>query len=275
MPLKSDKLSTTVRRRNKMKALILLFSVIISVNSFAVDDSVFAEKYPGMRDYQNTSLQGLNLYFFTFLSKSVVFNTGNGNYQIQFQNDSGETVLTLNARITRKIINGDLQEYVQYILPNASTFDYYLKKTGLDQSPSADEDLLIMNFKNVQSNYEVAIVPLMTKFEKTGIKDYLSFGFLGITISIQTIYKELEATRSYIYFYKGMPNPQSYLTVQVVEESESAKTFNYIHSSKGAEISPKYFFQGLQEGSSIFKEFSQISLGFIKSLGFPSLKGIN
>jgi len=258
-----------------MKTLLLLFLFIFSVNGHAVDDSVFAEKYPGLKDYQNTSLEGLNLYFFTFLSKSVVFNNGNGNYRIEFQDDSGNNILSLNARITRKVMNGDLQEYVQYILPNASTFDYYLKKTGLDQAPSTDNDLLTLNFKKVSSNYEVVIVPLMTKFEKTGIKDYLSFGFMGISISIQTIFKELEASRSYIYFYKEMPNPQSYLTVQVIEESETAKTYNYIHSSKGAEISPKYFFQGLQEGSSIFKEFSQISLGYIKSLGFPSIKGIN
>lgn len=259
-----------------MKALLLVLSFLfVSMNSFAVDDSVFAEKYPGLRDYQNTSLQGLNLYFFTFLSKSVVFNNGMGNYQIEFQDDSGKKILGLNARITRTVINGDLQEYVQYILPNASTFDFYLKKTGLEQTPTADNDLLTMNFKKIQSNYEIGIVPLMTKIEKTGIKDYLSFGFLGITISIQTIYKELEATRSYIYFYKGMSNPQSYLTVQVLEESDTAKTFNYIHSSKGTEISPKYFFQGLQEGSSIFKEFSQISVGYLSSLGFPAIKGIN
>lgn len=258
-----------------MKTLLVILILVLTPNTYAVDDSVFAEKYPGIMDYQNTGLQGLGLYFFTFLSRSVVFKNPGGQYQIDFQDESGETKISLNAKIVRSVEMGDLKEYVRYSLPNASVFDYYVKKTGLDQTPTPDNDLLAMNFKKLQSNYEVAILPLMTSFQKTGIKDYIIFGFMGVTISIQTLYKENEATRNYVYFFKGMPNPQSALSVQVIQESDSDKIFNYIHSSNGAEISPKYFFQGLQEGSQVFKQFSQISLGFIKELGFPSIKGIN
>lgn len=258
-----------------MKMLALFFMLLTPFTAIAVDDAVFSEKYPGIQDYQNTSLQGLNLYFFTFLSKSVVFKNGQGNYQIEFQDDSGKALLSLNARIERKTVNGDLHEYIQYVLPNANKFDYFVKKTGLDQSPSDDNDLLTMNFKKLKSNFEVSIVPLTTTFHRTGIKDWAVFGFMGVNISIQTLYRENEAVRSYIYFFKGMPNPQSYLTVQVLGASDQEKTYNYIHSSKGAEISPKYFFQGLAEGAMIFKEFSMISLSYIKGLGFPPIKGIN
>lgn len=258
-----------------MKTLSALLTFVLLLNAHAVNDSVFAEKYPGIKNYQAASLQGLNSYFFTFLSKSIVFKSDSGNYQIQYQDDSGTTVLSLNARIERKLVNGDLYEYVQYVLPNSNIFNYALKKTGIDQTPTPDNDLLSLNFKKQQSNYEVSIIPLKTSFIKTGIKDYIIFESMGINISIQTIYNEDEATRNYVYFFRGMPNPQSSMTVKVIEESESEKTFNYIHSSNGAEISPKYFFQGLQEGAQIFKEFSQMSLGHIKALGFPAIKGIN
>lgn len=257
-----------------MKLVLVLYFVLRVSAAGAVDETVF-EKYPGFKDYQETCLQGLNSYFFTFLSKSIIFKNDSGNYQIQFQDDDDVTIMSLNARIERRFVDGDLLEYVQYILPNSNTFDYSLRKTGLDQAPSADVDLLAMNFKKQQSNYELSIIPLTSKFIKTGIKDYLIFGFMEVNISIQTIYNEYEATRNYIYFYKGMPNPQSSLTVKVIEESESAQTFNFIHSSKGALISPKYFFKGLQDGSMVFKEFSVSSLDYLKGLGFPPLKGIN
>jgi hypothetical protein len=258
-----------------MKSLIVLTACLFSFSVSAVDDAVFSEKYPGIKEYQNIGLQGLNLYFFTFMSRSVLFKNDLGSYQIEYQDNSGNTILSLKARIERKTLNGELQEYVQYVLPNANVFDFYLKKTGLDQSPTPDNDLLTMNFKKQTSNYEIGIVPLMTVFNKTGIKDFLVLGFMEVNISIQTLYKENEATRSYIYFFRGMPNPQSSLTVQVIGDPDSFNTYNYIHSSKGAEISPKYFFQGLQEGSMIFQEFSQISLLTIKNLGFPSIEGIN
>lgn len=257
-----------------MKILAALILTFFILDARAVDESIFG-KYPGIKDYQATCLQGLNSYFFAFLSKSIVFKNDSGNYQIQYQNDAGEIVLSLNARIERRLEGSDLLEYVQYVLPNSNTFDYSLKKTGIDQVQTSDNDLLTMNIKNQKSNYELSIIPLATNFIKTGLKDYLIFGFMEVNVSIQTVYNEDEATRNYIYFFKGMPNPQSSLTVKVIEESESGQTFNFIHSSKGAEISPKYFFQGLQEGTQIFKQFSQSSLDYLKGQGFPAIKGIN
>jgi hypothetical protein len=258
-----------------MKAFLLIITIIFSLNSFALDESVFTGKYPSLKDYQDVCLQGLNTYFFTFLSKSIYFKDDSGNIVLKFQNDSGATVLELNARIERKMTGGELTESVQYILPNANIFSYSIKKTGNDTNPTPDADLLTLNFKKLQSNYEININQLQTKLQKNGMKDFLIFGFMEVNVMIHTLYLENEAVRNYIYFFKGMPNPQSSLTVKAIETPDSPLLFNYYHSSQGAEIAPKYFFQGLQEGASIFKDFSTASLQIIKGIGFPAIKGIN
>lgn len=259
-----------------MKAFILFATLILSsINAHAIDESVFTGKYPSLKDYQDICLQSLNTYFFTFLSKSILFKDDNGNYVLNFQNESGETLLSVHARIERSLSNGELTESVQYILPNTNVFSYSLKKTGNDISQTSDEDLLTLNFKKLKSNYEINLNEWQTRFQKSSMKDYLIFGFMEVNIMIHTLYLENEAVRNYIYFFKGMPNPQSSLSVKAIETPDSPLLFNFYHSSKGAEISPKYFFQGLQEGAMIFKEFSAASLDMIKGMGFPAIKGIN
>ena len=62
------------------------------------------------------------------------------------------------------------------------------------------------------------------------------------------------------------------LSVRVVKENQN---FRFIHFSKGVEITPKMFFQGVQEGSQLFSEYSDVSLQALLQLGFPAIKGVN
>lgn len=250
------------------------------MNAYAIDESIFAERYPNFQDYQAMSLQGLNNYFYALFSKSIVLHGDKDIYQLQFQNDSGETILNINARIERSRLENTLIESVHFNLPNSENFDYSLTRNGANLIETTDTDLLTFKFTQYEQSYDLVFKQLEARFQKKknddgSDKSYILFGMMEINILLETNLLEDEAYRNYIYFFKGMPNPQSMLTVRVIRDFSESHSLKFIHSTKGVEISPKYFFQGLEEGSQTFTEFSQISLKVLGSLGFPKIKGIN
>ena len=260
------------------KLFLILFCCILTFNAYAIDESVFAGRYPNFQDYQSLSLQGLNNYFYSLFSKSITLHGDNNYYQFVVLDDSGQTITNINARIERSRTEASLTESVHFILPNSEHFDYTLKRTGINLVETTDMDLLTFNFKIKEESYDLAFKQLEARFQKQKDnkdveKSFILLGMMEINILIETSLRESEGYRNYIYFFKGMPNPQSTLTVRVLRDVSENPTF--IHSSKGIEIAPKYFFQGLEEGSQVFTEFSQISLKILGTMGFPKIKGIN
>ncbi|MDD4973226.1 MAG: hypothetical protein PHY93_02695 [Bacteriovorax sp.] len=256
---------------------ILFCFFILTINAYAVDESVFAERYPNFQDYQSLSLQGLNNYFYSLFSKSITLHGQKDFYQLVVLDDLGQTITKIDARIERSRTEATLTESMHFILPNDEHFDYTLTRAGINLVETADMDLLTFNFNTKEESYDLAFKQLEARFQKQknnkGVeKSFILLGIMEINILIETNLQEFEGNRNYIYFFKGMPNPQTILTVRVLSENHN---LNFIHSSKGVKISPKYFFQGLDEGSQIFTGFSQISLKTLETIGFPKIKGIN
>jgi hypothetical protein len=249
-----------------------------------VSDSVFAARYPNFQNYQSLSLQGLQNYFYALISKSVVIQGPSHSIVLLYQNDKGETLLTINAKIERIRTENTLTERVLYVLPDSTIFDYSLKQSVAESAKlqieeSNDVDLLTMNFTNTKYDYELLVMPFQTRFIKSHEGNFekalINFGFMDISIAIETKFLDNEASREYIYFYAGMPNPQTSIKVTVLDDESPMHNLNYIHTSSGSVMSPSLFFKGLQDGAQIFSDFSMISLVLIKGKGFPAIKGIN
>ena len=253
-----------------MKTAILFF--LISLKVFALDDSIFADRYPTYAEYQSQAILGLSNYFYSLNSKSIVVQGKNNLYQYLFNNDAGVTLATINIQIERTSSIDQLTETVHFVLPNSEHFDYTLTTHGKNIEPTKDIDLLTFRF-SPRGPYELVIAQLKSFFQKSDLKtSSINLGIMEISIAMETVMSEVEGIRNYIYFYRGMPNPQSMLSVRVVKENQN---FRFIHFSKGVEITPKMFFQGVQEGSQLFSEYSDVSLQALLQLGFPAIKGVN
>lgn len=272
-------------KKNSMKNIIkktvfLLFCFFIAISANAVDESIFAERYPNIDEYQSISLQGLKNYFSTFLSKSVVIKGADNSYLLVYQDNGGAILSNINARIERKRSENSLHETVHFILPNSLRFDFTLVRHGSDLQEISDINLLSLKLNIKEDSYELFFNQLEARFQTQQInkdleKSYIYLRMFDINVLIETNLKDKEATRNYIVFYKDMPNPHSMLSVRAITDSGENHFQKYIHSAKGMEISPKYFFQGLNEFAGIYVGFAQTSLAFLTQIGFPRIQGIN
>ncbi len=104
-------------------------------------------------------------------------------------------------------------------------------------------------------------------FEKTIEREtsYALIGSFEFNVKIEKIFENLVPTRiNYLLFYAQMPHPQTYLTVFQSPPMESL-----FHVGKKGAITPKEFFEGINETSGAFIGASHESKGLLITKGFP------
>lgn len=261
-----------------MKKLIGLVVFSFSFNLLAIETNVFNEKYPQFQNYQQTLFAKLRNYFETLPLNSLTYIDRNGTILYQIQNKHNPTVVTLYSKITRERHEHKIIERVSYFLENGNAIEYEIIKQGEKSTPSDDRDLLSFNFKKTINDdfYQITVptfnLQLYHSRKMNSEKQFFYLGLMEINIQIETFFQEHEASLNYIYFYKGMPAPQSSLTVRAIETPSSWSSINYIHyASQSGELSPNQFFQNLNRGAYIFTEADNEFFKILESKGFPSL----
>jgi len=263
-----------------MKNLVVLFILFFSFNLWAIETGAFNENYPGFKNYEDTVFGSLKNYFTNLPLNSLNYidSTGTRIYKVVLQKASGYS--TIYSRISRVVNEQQITEHVSYSLENGNSLEYEILKMGVGVIPSADLDLLTFNFKQTSNDefYQITIptfkMLINRRLLKDGDKSTFLLGMMGFNVQLENHSSEHEANLNYIFFYKGMSHPQFSLTVKAFETPGewNSLQFRYLSSIEG-EITPKLFFQGLNEWTSVFDSSVEIITYVMQSLGFFDFRG--
>ena len=255
-----------------MKYFFLLIILIIPYKTFALNADVFGENFPSFQDQQQSAFDKLRSYFELLPISSQTSKESEEIISYQFKNT------TIFSKIARTFSPSSIVEEVSYSVINGSTFLYRIKKSGNKITPTPDYDLLTFNFKQSDEDESYQIVIPLLNIEmnylkkQTGEKDIISLGFMGFSMSIESNFKEHDALLSYIFFFSLMPDPQIAISVKATEITSGWGDVDYTYySSNTGEITPKQFFKGLNDSSSVFTSTSDVLYKLLMSLGFPKL----
>lgn len=259
-----------------MKKLGLLVIILFSARVFAIDSTVFEENYPGFHDYESMSLTNTRNYFRALFSKSIQTSNREGFRVLEVQNEDWKTSIKISMLIERKIGNNEIIETVKYQLSSGGTLDYTLSRKGPNLKPLSDTDLLMFKFQSLDtySSYDLIIPTFNVNYHRDispgNETSFFLLGFMNFNIGINTQTFENEINRDYIYFYSGMNVPQQQLTVNVKEHQGTWEQYEYLHYTRGVGIlTPKQFYNGLNDGASMFAQSGMIYQSILYSIGFP------
>lgn len=263
---------------SKIQILILYFFYNI-FNAYGIEKNIFSNDYPSASYFQLTLFSKVKDYLDALTSQSLITSNSNGLTAYQFKKINSLNYELVFIKIERETKTNSLSERVQYSFENGQVFFYELIKYGANKELSSDVDLRMMRLKttDLTNGYEIRVpqLGLVIKSQRSEFStlEKISLNEIGFELSIESFYKEKIAQRNYIYFYNGMPNPQTALSVRVdfIDSSWAKHKFTYFGSSMG-EISPSVFYQGLMQGSALYEEFSNVFLLNFESLGFPKLQ---
>ena len=245
----------------------------------AFDAMVFNENFPTYKNYEETILSSLKRYFTNLSSNSLNYIDSNGIriYKVVPKNGSGYS--TIYSKISRISKEQQLTEHVSYSLENGNSLEFEILKTGHGVTPSEDLDLLTFNFKQSSNDefYQITIPTFKMQLNRRVLKDgdqsTFLLGMMGFNVQLETHFSEHEANMSYIFFYKGMDHPQFSLIVKAIETPSEWDSLHYSYlSTTDGEITPKLFFLGLNEGTSVFNSSIEIIAYIMQKIGFPDFQ---
>lgn len=259
--------------------IIFLSFFLNIINAYGIEKNIFSNNYPSASNFQLTLFSKVKDYLDALSSQSIITNNANGLTAYQFKKLNSLKLELVFIKIERMETVDSLTERVQYSFENGQIFSYELIKYGANNELSSDIDLRMMRLKTTQltNGYEVRIPQLglviNSRISETSTFEKISLNEIGFELSIETFYQEKMAQRNYIYFFNGMPNPQTSLSVRVdsLESNWAKYKFTHFGSSLG-EVSPSVFYQGLTQGSALFDQLSFVFLLNFESLGFPKLQ---
>lgn len=262
----------------RIQIIILSFFFNI-ITAYGIEKNIFSNDYPSASNFQLTLFSKVKDYLDAMTSQSIITNNANGLTAYQFKKLNSLSLELIFIKIERIESINSLTERVQYSFENGQIFSYELIKYGANNEFSTDVDLRMMRLKTTQltNGYEIRVPQLglviNSRISETSTLEKISLNEIGFELSIETFYKEKMAQRNYIYFFNGMPNPQTSLSVRVdiLEFNWSKYKFTHLGSSLG-EVSPSVFYQGLTQGTALFDQLSLVFLLNFESLGFPKLK---
>ncbi len=257
----------------------LCFFIFQSTNLFALDNKVFTGQYPSATTFQKISLEKLKTYFETLAGQSINNIdpiSGVRTYQVRRKNSL--VVDLIFAKIERQQAGNKLVEGVYYSLSSGRGLVFIFTRYGLNLKESTDRDLLLLNFLPSDSSTSYSLeIPILGFYLNTEVgakneNSYISLKQMAFELKIESVYSDMKAQRNYLFYFKPMPSPQSSLTVQAEAREGSWSNLQYLHfsSSKGL-ITPNLFFQGLDQGSSVYEELGGEYLDMINYMGFPVL----
>ncbi len=263
-----------------MKVLIILISIFFSsLTKASIDPLVFNENYPDFQNYKTLIFSKLNDYFESLTLNSIIYVSKDGIRTYKIKNNSDEKIIIITSKITREKTASEINEHVIFYLENSISFSYDIKKIGSNVLATNDDDLLNFRLKPIEDidYYQINIPSFKIQISHTILpnneqKSFFSLGFMEFNVQIESHFQDHEASLTYLYFYKWMPNPQSALIVRAIENNSNWSGVRYIHiGSNAGEITPKQFYQGLAEGESAFTESADILSMALTGYGFPKL----
>jgi hypothetical protein len=262
-----------------VKNLIAILISVFSINLFAIDSNVFAERYPTFQTFNQILFADVRTYFEALPIHSLNYTDADGVriYRVHYHGQTEFSVIF--SKITRTQSDNEIIERVSYALENGNSIGYEIIKRGEGIIPSKDADLLSFNFKKgINDTFYQLTVPnynFQLTYKKNGNDENTLFymGLMEISVQIESHFQENKASLDYIYFYKGMPTPQASLTVQAIETTSQWSGLQYIHISSQAagEITPGQFFAGLKDGAGIFFGGGKMMMQMLSNLGFQKL----
>jgi hypothetical protein len=263
-----------------MKALILLILLIFSsLTNATINPLVFNENYPKFQNYQTIIFSKLNDYFESLTLNSTIYVSQDGIRTYKIKNATDDKTIIITSKITREKTASEINEHIIFYLENSISFSYDIKKKGTNVIATDDDDLLNFRLNSIEDidYYQINIPSFKIQISHTKLpnneqKSFFSLGFMEFNVQLESHFQDHEASLTYLYFYKWMPNPQSALTVRAIENNSNWSGIRFIHiGSNAGEITPKQFFQGLAEGASAFEESADIISMALTGYGFPKL----
>lgn len=242
-----------------------------------MDDSVLDSNYPGFHDYQSTALVNLKQYFRDLFQKSAQYTSRDGYRHLEVQTKYGETWEYLDLKITRNITDQKITESVQYTLSNGNSFNINYVREGSELNPSTDDDLLLLNIFPTDNltHFSLTISQLQSIFDlvKTSQLEKTSFslGLIDSNISINTTTSDKYVSRDYLMIFSAEDEPQTQMSVKAFYVTPMSSEISYIHyiPQYGGEVTPNYFFNGLNGISYLLKSLSSQYEMKLYEIGFP------
>lgn len=259
-----------------MKKIIFLCFFTFCINASSEELNGFSDRYPTILSFQSILLQQFKNYFESLKAKSVIYNFGNSKKLLRYTDPTSGKVFDIRLSIDRIYKNNTLFERATYTLENSESFIVEYNRVGHELIPSSDEDLMTLKMKPQLTEEFFSIkLPSVKQglfFEKDKKREisYILIGTFEFNLKIEKLLDSQKPKINYLFFFKGMDNPQSFLTV-VSEVDEDTGANIFIHQSIGGLITPKDFFTGISQASGAFIGAAQESKEILLSKGFPKL----
>lgn len=255
-----------------MKTAIVLLILLSFQKSFSQVEVHPLNSYPTVLTFQSILFQQFKNYFELLKSKSVIFDFDNNQKVLRYIDPTTNVSRELRVKIERNQTERLISERVIYSLENGEVFSWEYTRKGLGLLPTNDSDLMTLKMRpSLKEEFFSIKLPQVKQsifFEKTKEVEvsYAMIGTFEFNIKIEKWYSEnLPQKINYILFYAQMPNPQTFLTVL------SSQELTLTHIGKNGAITPKEFFNGINETSGAFVGASQESKAILLMKGFPKL----
>ena len=259
-----------------MKYFILFF---ISINSFAITDSVLDENYPGFHDFAAISFGPIKSYFRKLNSRSVILNGANGAEEMIIQDTNFKKLTNIKIQIDKNQTQNEIKETLQFSFPSGKKLTVLLTRRGSKVKFDSDQNLLLFKFdpQEDEEYFDLVIPEFQIQYQlmKTEQKEeaFYYLNFMPLNMEINTQITQASVLRDYLFFFNEMPVPQQQLSVEVKETKNDWDNLEFFHYTRGkGELSPKLFFEGLNQASGIFIGASQFYIGKLYDLGFPKFE---
>lgn len=258
-----------------MKVAILILSLFTFNIWGAIDPNILKDDYSDYNDYEGMSFGLTKAYFRKLFNNSILVSGKDGIQSILVKDANGTTTLEIKVAIDRYFWETLLNENVTYTFPNGNSFKYLITKEGLNLRPTNDKDLLMFKFDSIGkvSRFNLS-VPAFSLIQEKKIGEgfenaFFNLGSMDIKIAINTQITSRDISRDYLIFYEAMSNPLQQLSVKASENLDDWRGVEFFHYSRGTNLTPKEFFDGLNYTSRVFIGAANIYLSILYEIGFP------
>lgn len=255
-----------------MKAVIYFLILFSIQKSHAQVETHPLNLYPTVLTFQSILFQRFKNYFELLKSKSIVFEFEDNHKVLRYIDPIKNSQQDIKVRIERLKSEKMISEKVIYSLENGESFCWEYVRKGDALMPTNDSDLMTLKMKpSLKVDFFSIKLPEAKQsiiFEKTKEVEisYALIGTFEFNLKIEKWYRENQPEKiNFLLFYAQMPKPQTFLTVQ------SSSDYKLTHLGANGVITPKEFFNGINEtsGAYIGASYEAESTLFLK--GFPKL----
>jgi hypothetical protein len=253
-----------------VKIFIVILCIFSFRYSFAQVEVNPLNTYPSVLTFQSILFQQLKNYFELLKSKSIIFEFEDNRKVFRYTEPTTNMPKELRVKIERLYSDKKISERVIYSLENGEVFSWDYVRRGDALTPTGDSDLMTLKMKPSLKEESFSITLPEVKqsilFEKTANVEisYALIGSFEFNVKIEKWYRDNQPQKiNYLLFFAQMPNPQTFLTVM------SSQDFALTHVGKNGVITPKEFFNGINETTGAFFGASQESNAILLLKGFP------